>query len=308
MVKVALGVGRRRGRYVVAAALALVLGVAAGPASADPTKEECASADETAQGLRAAGKLREAQDELTFCVARSCPRAVRNDCAERLDELQRALPSVVLAVRSSRGDDLTAVRVLVDGAPLTASLGGSALAVNPGAHTFTFEAEGYAPLQQEILIREGDKERTVSVVLRAADATGSRPAPQALPPAATPPAGAPPLPATPPPVSPGGEARGLSTRRWVAILSTGVGLAGLGAAGFLGLAAKSEYDTAEQETGSPRHDDSVSAVHTGNVATVFAGAGALLAAGGVVLWLTAPGGSAQVTATGSQVSIRGTFW
>jgi hypothetical protein len=215
---------------------------------------------------------------------------------------------VVLAVRSSRGDDLTAVRVLVDGAPLTASLGGSALAVNPGAHTFTFEAEGYAPLQQEILIREGDKERTVSVVLRAADATGSRPAPQALPPAATPPAGAPPLPATPPPVSPGGEARGLSTRRWVAILSTGVGLAGLGAAGFLGLAAKSEYDTAEQETGSPRHDDSVSAVHTGNVATVFAGAGALLAAGGVVLWLTAPGGSAQVTATGSQVSIRGTFW
>jgi hypothetical protein len=52
----------------------------------------------------------------------------------------------------------------------------------------------------------------------------------------------------------------------------------------------------------------VSAVNTGNVATVVMGVGGLLALGGVVLWLTAPSPSAQVGANASEVFVTGSLW
>ena len=36
-------------------------------------------------------KLRDAREKLTVCVARSCPAMIRDDCAQRLNEVQRAL-------------------------------------------------------------------------------------------------------------------------------------------------------------------------------------------------------------------------
>lgn len=277
---------------VVGASLLVTILLATGAALANPTKDECMNANESAQGHRASGKLRQAEDELTLCVAPSCPGPVRNDCSERLNEVQRAMPTVVLAVRNGRGDDLTAVRVLLDGSPLTTELGGNAIAVDPGPHTFTFVAEHYASLNEDILVREGEKERSVSVVLQGpAEARPEVPRP-------------PPAPTQVSQVSP----RGLSTRQWIALTTTGVGVLGMGVGGILGLAALSQFETAERETGTQRHDDSVSAVNTGNVATVVMGAGGLLAVGGVVLWLTSPGHSTQVSTTGSGLLVSGSFW
>jgi hypothetical protein len=265
--------------------------LATGAARADPTKDECINANESAQGLRASGKLREAEGKLAVCVAHGCPGPVRNDCSERLDEVQKALPTVVFAVRSARGEDLTAVRVLMDGAPLTASLGGSAVTVDPGSHRFTFDADGYASLQEEILVREGEKERAVSVVLRA---DGEARTPQAPPGAEQP--GRPDAP------------HGLSTRRWAAIVTMGAGAVVAGAGGIIGLAARSAFDRADQESGIQRHVDSVSAVNTGNAATVVACTGGLLVASGAVLWLTAPGAHAQVGASAGQLLVKASFW
>jgi hypothetical protein len=282
----ARGLPRRLQRRLGAGVLASAFGLASGTATADPTKEECMNANEFAQSLRLSRRLRKAEDELTVCVARSCPELVRNDCSERLNEVQRAMPTVVFAVRSARGEGLTAVRVLVDGAPLAETLDGSAIEVDPGAHQFTFLADGYEPFEQETLVWEGQKERSLPVVLQA------RPGP----------------PAPPPRSAPRGGGDGASTtRRWIAVVASGLGVVTVGVGGVLALSAKSEFDNAERETGGARHDDSITAVHTGNVATVVMSAGGLLAVGGLVLWLTTPAPSVQVGTASNQVFVKATF-
>jgi hypothetical protein len=146
--------------------LGLTTVLASPGAHADPTKDECINANESAQTLRMAGKLRDARDNLTLCVSESCPEVLRRDCAERLNEVQKALPTVVFEIRTAGGDDLSAVRVQMDGAPLAAKLDGTATVVDPGPHAFTFQAAGFAAVAQPILVREGDKARIVSVVMR----------------------------------------------------------------------------------------------------------------------------------------------
>jgi hypothetical protein len=64
----------------------------ASPAAADaPTKQECVAANEAAQDLRRAGKLREAREKLAVCLDEGCPKAVRDDCAQRRDEVDKAM-------------------------------------------------------------------------------------------------------------------------------------------------------------------------------------------------------------------------
>ena len=48
-------------------------------------------ADDAAQDLRLEGKLQAAREQLLICTSPSCPRAVREDCAQRLEELNAAM-------------------------------------------------------------------------------------------------------------------------------------------------------------------------------------------------------------------------
>ena len=178
------------------AALALVM--TSTTAHAAPTKDECINANEAAQASRAAGRLRDAKAKLTVCISKSCPGPVRDDCTEQLNELQKVLPTVVFAVRGAGGTDLTAVRVKMDGAVLTTQLDGSAMAVDPGQHTFSFEADGLSPFVESLLIREGEKARPEQVALKAIAPTSAKP-PEPVP-IAPPPVRIPaPQPPPPPP-------------------------------------------------------------------------------------------------------------
>ena len=124
--------------------VAFGLWLSASPAvAADPTKQECVAANESAQDLQRTGKLREARASLAVCTAASCPGAVREDCGQRLKEVEAALPRLVFAAKDALGHDLGAVRVTIDGEPLLDKLDGSSTTVDPGEHHFTFEAEGF---------------------------------------------------------------------------------------------------------------------------------------------------------------------
>jgi hypothetical protein len=158
-------------RRVIIGASALAVALLARPGAALPTKDECINANEAAQSHRRGGHLRAAASELATCTAASCPGPVRDDCTERLDEVDRAMPTVVFAVGGG-SSDLTTVRVTVDGAPFASKLDGAALPVDPGAHTFAFAADGYAPVEETLVIQEGEKARVVRVVLQANDASG----------------------------------------------------------------------------------------------------------------------------------------
>jgi len=152
---------------------ALATGLFATTAAFANDKAACLDASLQAQALRAAHKLVEAREQLRVCAMSSCPAVVAADCATWLSEVERTLPTVVLSARSSAGVDLVAVSVSVDGQPLVTKLDGQALSMNAGAHTFHFVGADGAGLDQQVVVREGEKNQAVSVVL------GALPAPQA---------------------------------------------------------------------------------------------------------------------------------
>jgi len=122
----------------------------------------CSQAYEKAQEERAKGKLHAAHSQLKLCVDRECPSFIREDCARWMGEVEAAIPSVVFAVRRD-GVDQTKVDVTCDGKSLVRSLDGKAVALDPGPHSFSFSIPGFAPIEQKLLIREGEHNRIVDV-------------------------------------------------------------------------------------------------------------------------------------------------
>jgi hypothetical protein len=294
-------------RWLVAGPALAALLVASTAKAAEPTKEQCISANESAQALRQAGKLQDARSMLSVCMAQSCPGPVREDCAQRLDEVQRAIPTVVFEMRDTAGRDLTGVNLTIDARPVGAP-GVIALPLDPGPHTFRFEVAGAPPVDKSIVLREAEKDRLVAVVIER-PAIGSRFRPRPGEAGDVPSASAA---SGEEPSRPGsGDAQRLAG--WIA---GGLGVATMGVGVALGLVAKSSYDSAPGCSGtqcrSPTgFDQSNSAIGTGNAATGVFVAGAVVTGAGVVLWLTAPKapstGATSVSLTPGGVVARGTF-
>lgn len=178
---------RARGAALVAAvaiALALARGRAearpyedATPARADDVTHTCVQDAHEGQRARDAGRLREARDAFARCRADRCPAVVRESCEGWATEVEARLPGLVLGARDPAGADLTDVRVAMDGAPLAASLDGRAVDVDPGPHELSFEAPGRVTVRLRVLVREGERVRSVVAVLPPRDA-----APEPTPP------------------------------------------------------------------------------------------------------------------------------
>ena len=282
-------------------------GMAGGPvaAAAEPTKRECVAANEDAQDLRHAGKLREARRQFAACTAAGCPSVIREDCAQRLREVEAALPSIVFVAKDRAGHDLTAVHVAMDGDPLIERIDGTAVVIDPGEHKFVFVAEGFREVTSTLLVHEGESDRPVRVVLES-----STPAPEPLAPA--------PAPAPAPPSS------GSSILRPLGITLAVVGVGGIGVGAVFGLASKSTYDRSQNEcptgdlarcqaTAAQAQDDLSSARSQALASTIaFAAGGAFLAAG-AILFFVAPKTSTAVTvgvsaASGGGVVSLGKSW
>lgn len=132
----------------------------AGPAAADaPTKQECVVANESAQDLQRSGRLLQARLQLLTCAASACPGAVRQDCADRLQAVGQALPTVVLIPKDPGGADASAAALAVDGVAQTVMLDGTAIAVDPGPHTFTVALAGRPTVSLRLLLKEGERVR-----------------------------------------------------------------------------------------------------------------------------------------------------
>jgi len=155
-------------RFLLATCAVAACGLVSATSRADPTKDQCVDAHAKAQDLRRSSNFSAARDQLRQCSsAPSCPALIRDDCTKRLDELEGAQPTLVFEVKDAAGNDLSAVKVTIDGALLTERLGGTALSVDPGEHTFTFEAGGLTPLTRKLIIREAQKDRRESITLAA---------------------------------------------------------------------------------------------------------------------------------------------
>jgi hypothetical protein len=149
--------------------------VTAGPREvrADDT-HECVVASNDGQVLRDAQKLVEARDKFVQCSRKVCPAVVRDACIRWRVDLEPQVPTLVLAAHDPAGRDLLPVRVFVDGALVLEKLDGSPLAVDPGPRHLRFEAVGSPPLEQDVVVHAGEKNRLLSVEI-ATDVAPSAP-------------------------------------------------------------------------------------------------------------------------------------
>jgi hypothetical protein len=261
--------------------------------AAEPTKQECVSANERAQDLRRAAQLREAKKDLAVCMSESCPAPVREDCAARLSEVDAAMPSLVFVAKDRAGNDLSAVLVTMDGLPFADNLDGTAVAVDPGEHKFIFEGEGLPATEKVVVVHEGDKSRHVNVVLGGTAGDVSSDSQDGL-------------------FAP-------KNRQTIGIALGGAGALGVVIGTVFGIAAKSTYDHAWNECMQDARGCTAQGVSDGKaahdqatVSTVSFVMGALLLAGGAALYFTAPkvptvAVGPRVSATGASVCVE-TVW
>jgi hypothetical protein len=301
---------RFRSILPIVASLLLASGVAR---AASPTTAECLAASESATSLSNEHKLRAERAELLVCAEASCPAAVRRECLRLVDDVNKGIPTIIISAKGPSGADLTAVKVTMDHDVLSEVLDGTALAIDPGIHTFTFEAGGQRPVTRNLVIREAEKDRRELVTFEAlpakprseaavqanvANVRGQAPAPT------------PPAPPTPVPVHKGG------TQRVLAIAAAGVAVVGIGVGTAFGLIAMSKKNDAQSlcpdrcatQDGVSKWSDAAVA---GNVSTVaFAAGGVALVAAGV-LWFTAPrtasGTSARLGVGPGRLEVQGSW-
>ena len=250
--------------------------------AADPTIAECLTANDKSISLRNEHKLLAARKELLVCAASTCPAEVRKECMRRIDLVNTSLPTVVLEAKDGAGNDLSAVKVTMDGDVLVEKLDGSSISLDPGAHTFNFEVAGQPPLTKQLVIREGQKDRREVLQFGA---------PAAATPAMTPVAKTGPNPAIETSVDRVSSSAG-STQRIVALVAAGVGVAGVGVGTIFGLQAMSKHSDAGAKCPGACSDQAGvelwnDARASGNISTIaFAVGGAGLATG-AILWFTA---------------------
>jgi len=161
-------------KFIVAGlAAAAVSGVLTEAHAADPTTADCLTASEKSIALRNQHNLRAARAELLVCAAANCPTDVRNECTRRVAEVNAAMPTIVFEAKMANGNDVSAVKVTMDGQTLVERLEGTALSIDPGEHTFLFETAGQDPIQKQFVINEGVKDRRERIVFGMSDGTAA---------------------------------------------------------------------------------------------------------------------------------------
>lgn len=122
--------------------------------------DACIEDHVAAQEARLGRRLLAAREALIRC--NTCPSSLAAECGTWLDEVNRALPSVVVAARSPDGKDLPEARVSLDGRAVTAR--GTAIELDPGEHVATVEVGGVTR-SERFVATEGEKGRVVVLTI-----------------------------------------------------------------------------------------------------------------------------------------------
>jgi hypothetical protein len=249
-------------------------------AAGDSTKQACVQAYVDAQRARKAGKLREARQQLETCADDACPASVKKDCKPWLAENEKDQPSLALSALDVDGKKTSSVRVSVDGTPVGDQLPSSSYKVDPGPHKVRFEVDGLEPVEVEISVQRGEKDREVL-----ADFSKQKKAAAPAAPAAQPATDA----ARP----------GRKTPTLVYVLG-GVGVLGLASFAYIGSTGKKEEDDLA-DTCAPRCDPAdVDAAHQKLlVADISLGVSAVAFGAAAYLFFTRPAQKEGATRVGA---------
>jgi hypothetical protein len=193
------------------------------------------------------------------CAGPSCADWIQKECTGWQNEVERAMPTIVVRAIGHDGCDLDLARVLVDGETLATRIEGQPLRIDPGPHVVRVEAANDAPVEQRIVLSAGEKNRRLFVSF-ARPGAACTPAPRAS------------------------EDRSRSSLSPAAVGVGAVGLLALGVGAALDIsfwAQKPEFDRCRPACDPARADPWQM---RGHVAEVLLGVGALTLAGAAYLF------------------------
>lgn len=274
-------------RLVLHLAVGAILVTATNALADEPAA--CRTAYEQSQDLRDKGSLIEARKLLVRCSSSDCAGFVQTDCTQWLAGIEGRIPSVVFGAKDGDGTHLRDIRVLADGMEVATTLDGHAVELDPGPHTFVFEARDGHRVELQAVVAEGTKAQHV-------DAAFPAPAEPREPQPVTPPPNISPSRSTP--VAPASST--VSTRvattgtashgslRPVGAVMVALGVIGIGAGAFFGVRAMSKQSDAHCDNNVCANDADASTLRdaraAGNVSTALFIGGAVFAATGGILW------------------------
>jgi len=251
--------------YLRVARVALVAFASVGasllPQQALADQPTCADAYTRAQSLRNDHKLLDSRAALRICVQPTCKDFLVKGCSTWLAQVETSIPSVVPVATDAKGNDLPSVRVSMDGQLLLERLDGRSVDVDPGTHTFTFEASDGTKAEKQVVVAEGEKNKRVTATLGA--------------------------PVEARPVTPGGDTKSTSSGvpwRTIGLVTAGVGVAGLVVGSVFGIEAANGCSNSVCPSETAKDNAGANADRS----TGFFVAGGVLAAAGVTMWLLAP--------------------
>lgn len=275
------------------AALAVALPAAAG-------KKECAASYVEAQKLKAQSSFKKAREQLLVCAKDECLEAVRKDCVAWLDEVNAALPSIVVEAIGPDGKETFDVKVTVDGEVLAEKLDVKAIEVDPGTHKLVLEYAGEPTVEQELILRPGQKNKSIAVSFAKKSATK--------------PAAVEPEPDT---GEPAPKPSGTGKPPVLSYVLGGVGLVALGATAYFWLGASGEERDLESSKCEPSCDSSdVDSIKQKRlIGDIALGVGVAAIGAATYLWLAgkgppkkeAVGLKVQVAPSGGFVGYAGRF-
>ena len=113
-------------RHALPAAFTLGVLLTAPPArAANPTKQECVEANDAAQDFGNPANCARRAKSSPCALAASCPGIVRDDCTQRLAEVEQGDAAHRIRAKDEAGNDLVDVKVTMDGLPFAEKLDGA---------------------------------------------------------------------------------------------------------------------------------------------------------------------------------------
>src|SRR5262249_40372928 len=152
----------------------------------------------------------------------------------------------VVSAKGPDGNDTADVELTVDQRPVRRPLDGTPIRLDPGEHVFRYELRGSAPIEEKVVIREGEQRRALTVRF-----------PPPARPAAKPQKGS-------------VESPGVPIAVWVL---GGVAVASGGVAGGFGFVTKKEFDQRTNDCKPRCSDSQVASIRTKEIITNAALAG-----------------------------------
>jgi hypothetical protein len=136
--------------------------VEAPPQASTDAVERCVAEHERASMLRLKEKWLEAREQMTACAQEICPLVIRSDCRIWLEELAKMMPTLLVVVESDDAGQQR-VRLELDGRPLDLSDPAQPIEVSPGPHRLRIILPPYPPVEREVVLQPGEKNRLVRV-------------------------------------------------------------------------------------------------------------------------------------------------